>query len=69
MSQQLTYSNKYYDDRFEYRVIMTNNKIDNDHLLTEKEVSDLGIAQSPGWVHVYTHSGHLLLFKRRRGNG
>jgi len=36
-------------------------------LLSEKEWRDLGVQQSPGWVHYAVHKPepHILLFKRK----
>lgn len=60
------YSEKYYDDEYEYRVITIKYTVDTKKIFTEKEVEDLGIRQSPGWQHIMTwHNGLLLLFKRK----
>ncbi len=56
---QLQYSDKYNDDEFEYRHIIlpkdVSKHIPRTHLMTESEWRNLGIAQSPGWVHYMLH--------------
>ena len=36
------------------------------HLMTETEWRNLGVQQSPGWIHYMVHSPepHILLFRR-----
>jgi len=43
-------------------------KISKDHLMTETEWRNLGVQQSPGWIHYMIHQPepHVLLFKRPR---
>ena len=38
------------------------------HLMTETEWRNLGVQQSPGWVHYMVHAPepHVLLFRRPR---
>lgn len=58
--ERLIYSDKYYDDQYEYRhIIMPKDyakSIPRNHLMTETEWRNLGIAQSPGWVHYMLHT-------------
>ncbi|CAB3987850.1 cyclin-dependent kinases regulatory subunit-like [Paramuricea clavata] len=66
----ICYSEKYYDENFEYRhVILPCNLVPLlplDHLMTETEWRNLGVQQSPGWVHYMIHKPerHILLFRR-----
>lgn len=52
---ELEYSDKYYDDHFEYRhVVLPKEKAKNvlpERLLSEKEWRRYGITQSHGWKH------------------
>ncbi|KAK3925657.1 Cyclin-dependent kinases regulatory subunit 2 [Frankliniella fusca] len=75
MPVQHTYSDKYYDDTYEYRhVILTNPdlaaQIPKTHLMTETEWRNLGVQQSLDWVHYMMHTPepHVLLFRRRRSD-
>ncbi|KAI5119938.1 hypothetical protein M0805_002127 [Coniferiporia weirii] len=77
---KIHYSERYCDDKFEYRhVILPKpllklvpkqffNQDDTGtlRLLTEKEWRSIGITQSLGWVHyeVHTPEPHVLLFRR-----
>ncbi|XP_067667918.1 cyclin-dependent kinases regulatory subunit-like [Haliotis cracherodii] len=67
---QITYSEKYYDEKFEYRhVILPSDiakQVPKNHLMTETEWRNLGVQQSPGWIHYMMHSPepHVLLFRR-----
>lgn len=38
------------------------------HLMTETEWRNLGVQQSPGWVHYMVHAPepHVILFRRKR---
>lgn len=40
------------------------------HLMTETEWRNLGVQQSPGWVHYMMHAPepHVILFRRPRSN-
>ncbi|GAB0090600.1 Cyclin-dependent kinases regulatory subunit [Sergentomyia squamirostris] len=68
----IQYSEKYYDDIYEYRhVILPADMaklVPRTHLMTETEWRNLGVQQSPGWVHYMMHSPepHVLLFRRPR---
>ncbi|VDD92981.1 unnamed protein product [Enterobius vermicularis] len=65
------YSGKYEDDEYEYRHVHVTKEIakliPKNRLLTESEWRNLGIQQSPGWVHYMIHSPerHILLFRRK----
>ncbi|XP_046853737.1 cyclin-dependent kinases regulatory subunit-like [Xenia sp. Carnegie-2017] len=66
------YSEKYRDENFEYRHVILPTRIvplvPTEHLMTETEWRNLGIHQSPGWVHFMIHKPerHVLLFRRPR---
>ena len=72
-SQDIEYSEKYYDDDFEYRhVILPKHVAKNapkGRLLSESEWRGLGVQQSRGWVHYAIHrpEPHILLFRRPQG--
>uniref|UniRef100_A0A914WZK2 Cyclin-dependent kinases regulatory subunit n=1 Tax=Plectus sambesii TaxID=2011161 RepID=A0A914WZK2_9BILA len=69
---QLIYSDKYTDDKYEFRHVIIPKEfvkhISKTHLMTETEWRNLGIAQSPGWVHYMIHQPepHVLMFRRLR---
>eukprot|EP00055_Hartaetosiga_balthica_P012807 m.63448 g.63448 ORF g.63448 m.63448 type:complete len:77 (-) comp8069_c0_seq1:1681-1911(-) len=71
MSDDIFYSQKYFDDTHEYRhVILPRNvakKVPANTLMSETEWRNLGVQQSRGWVHYMIHNPepHILLFKRR----
>ncbi|MFH4979446.1 hypothetical protein AB6A40_006155 [Gnathostoma spinigerum] len=64
------YSNKYYDDEYEYRHVHVTKEvaklIPRNRLMSETEWRSLGIQQSPGWIHYMIHGPerHVLLFRR-----
>ncbi len=64
------YSEKYADDMYEYRhVIVAAEKwclFPKGRMITEKECRELGVQQSPGWIHYMIHrpEPHVLLFRR-----
>jgi len=68
--EDIQYSEKYYDDIYEYRHVILPHDIaklvPRTHLLTETEWRNLGIQQSPGWIHYMSHhpEPHVLLFRR-----
>ncbi|XP_046999906.1 cyclin-dependent kinases regulatory subunit [Schistocerca americana] len=70
-SKHIYYSEKYYDDEYEYRHVVLPKEIARQipktHLLSEAEWRKLGVQQSKGWVHYMTHEPepHILLFKRK----
>ncbi|KAG9355314.1 hypothetical protein JZ751_000152 [Albula glossodonta] len=60
MSQkQIYYSDKYDDDKFEYRHVMLPKdiarRVPKTHLMSETEWRNLGVQQSQGWVHYMIH--------------
>ncbi|XP_023323813.1 cyclin-dependent kinases regulatory subunit isoform X1 [Eurytemora carolleeae] len=75
MVDEITYSDKYSDEEFEYRhVILPPNiakQVPRNHLLTETEWRNIGVEQSIGWVHYMLHTPepHILLFRRRKTVG
>ena len=63
------YSDKYYDDTFEYRHVILPADIAKNlpkHLLSEREWRALGVQQSRGRVHYGQHKPepHILLMRR-----
>ncbi|RNA36914.1 cyclin-dependent kinases regulatory subunit [Brachionus plicatilis] len=71
---RIVYSDRYSDDDYEYRhVILPSDLaklIPKAHLLTETEWRNLGIQQSPGWIHYMHHQPepHILLFRRAKNH-
>ncbi|GAA5866794.1 hypothetical protein JCM8547_003566 [Rhodosporidiobolus lusitaniae] len=71
-SESIYYSARYSDDEFEYRHVIIPKQLvkylPSDRLADEHEWRDLGIRQSPGWVHYERHAPepHVLLFKREK---
>ncbi|XP_015792561.1 cyclin-dependent kinases regulatory subunit [Tetranychus urticae] len=69
-SKNIYYSDKYYDDKYEYRHVTLPNEIakmvPKTHLMSEDEWRSLGIQQSQGWIHYMIHEPepHILLFRR-----
>ena len=72
-SQDIEYSEKYYDDDFEYRHVILPKHVSKNapkgRLLSESEWRGLGVQQSRGWVHYAIHrpEPHILLFRRPQG--
>ncbi|KAL0105565.1 hypothetical protein PUN28_015800 [Cardiocondyla obscurior] len=70
--EQVQYSEKYNDDKYEYRHVILPidlaKHVPKTHLMTETEWRNLGVQQSPGWVHYMMHGPepHILLFRRMR---
>ncbi|KAJ3647968.1 hypothetical protein Zmor_019809 [Zophobas morio] len=70
LQRNIYYSNKYYDDEYEYRHVMLPKEmvqlVPKSHLMSEEEWRRIGVQQSHGWVHYMTHAPepHILLFKR-----
>jgi cyclin-dependent kinase regulatory subunit CKS1 len=70
MQRNIYYSDKYYDDEYEYRHVVLPKEmvklVPKTHLMSEEEWRGIGVQQSKGWVHYMTHSPepHILLFKR-----
>jgi cyclin-dependent kinase regulatory subunit CKS1 len=71
--KQIDYSEKYYDNYYEYRhVILPKDifkKIPAKRLLSESEWRSIGVVQSKGWVNYTIHKPepHILLFRRPIG--
>jgi len=69
-ASQIQYSEKYYDDVYEYRhVVLPSDiaqRLQKGRLLSEVEWRDLGVQQSRGWVHYAIHRPemHIMLFRR-----
>ncbi|XP_064618317.1 cyclin-dependent kinases regulatory subunit 1-like [Liolophura sinensis] len=67
---QISYSEKYCDETFEYRHVILPADIaklvPKTHLMSETEWRNLGVQQSPGWIHYMVHAPepHVLLFRR-----
>ncbi|KAL6461174.1 hypothetical protein MHYP_G00311400 [Metynnis hypsauchen] len=68
--KQIYYSDKYDDEKFEYRHVMLPKdiakRVPKTHLMSETEWRNLGVQQSQGWVHYMIHQPepHILLFRR-----
>jgi cyclin-dependent kinase regulatory subunit CKS1 len=69
-SSDIYYSDKYYDDLYEYRHVILPKEISRkdprSRLLSEDEWRALGIQMSVGWIHYHRHSPEpcVLLFRR-----
>uniref|UniRef100_A0A453J030 Cyclin-dependent kinases regulatory subunit n=4 Tax=Triticinae TaxID=1648030 RepID=A0A453J030_AEGTS len=67
---QIQYSEKYFDDTFEYRHVVLPPEVakllPKNRLLAENEWRALGVQQSRGWVHYAVHrpEPHIMLFRR-----
>ncbi|KAF5275227.1 hypothetical protein FQR65_LT04261 [Abscondita terminalis] len=70
IAKNIYYSEKYYDDNYEYRHVVLPKEllklVPKTHLMSEQEWRSIGVQQSKGWVHYMTHTPepHILLFKR-----
>lgn len=68
--KQILYSDKYYDDQYEYRHVQVTPEIaklvPRGHLMSETEWRAIGVQQSHGWIHYMIHEPepHILLFRR-----
>jgi len=68
--KNIYYSDKYYDEKYEYRHVVLPKEIaklvPKTHLMTEAEWRGLGVQQSQGWIHYMIHEPepHILLFRR-----
>ncbi|KAJ3120817.1 hypothetical protein HK098_004215 [Nowakowskiella sp. JEL0407] len=66
------YSQRYYDDNYEYRHVslpkLIARWIPQNTLLSEHEWRSYGIKQSQGWVHYMLHrpEPHILIFRREK---
>ncbi|KPJ15482.1 Cyclin-dependent kinases regulatory subunit [Papilio machaon] len=71
---QIQYSERYSDDVYEYRHVILPpdlaRLVPKSHLMTETEWRNLGVQQSPGWLHFMVHNPepHVLLFRRPKPN-
>ncbi|XP_077216681.1 cyclin-dependent kinases regulatory subunit 1-like [Tasmannia lanceolata] len=67
---EIEYSEKYFDDIFEYRHVVLPRDVakilPKNVLLTEEEWRGIGVQQSRGWVHYAIHrpEPHIMLFRR-----
>ncbi|XP_064540787.1 cyclin-dependent kinases regulatory subunit-like [Drosophila montana] len=72
MSKDIYYSDKYYDEKCEYRHVVLPKElvklVPKSHLMTESEWRSIGLQQSRGWIHYMIHKPepHILLFRRRK---
>ena len=70
---EIEYSDKYFDDEYEYRHVMlprnVYKKMPRSRLLSETEWRSLGVQQSRGWGHYEIHKPEpfILLFRRPLG--
>ncbi|ONL93613.1 cyclin-dependent kinases regulatory subunit 1 isoform X1 [Zea mays] len=68
--EQIQYSEKYYDDTYEYRHVVLPPEVakllPRNILLSEKQWRLVGVQQSRGWVHYAIHrpEPHIMLFRR-----
>ncbi|XP_054738789.1 cyclin-dependent kinases regulatory subunit [Anastrepha obliqua] len=71
-ADQIQYSEKYFDATYEYRHVILppdlTKLVPKSHLMSETEWRNLGVQQSPGWVHYMIHAPepHVILFRRPR---
>lgn len=71
----IQYSERYYDDVYEYRHVVLppeiTKKLPKGRLMSETEWRSLGVQQSRGWVHYAIHrpEPHILLYRRPKGYG
>ncbi|KAK2576948.1 hypothetical protein KPH14_005561 [Odynerus spinipes] len=71
-ADQIQYSERYTDDNYEYRHVILPadlaKHVPKTHLMSETEWRNLGVQQSPRWVHYMMHGPepHVLLFRRPR---
>lgn len=69
-SKEVLYSDKYYDDKYEYRHVQVTHEmvksIPKGKLMSESEWRAIGVQQSHGWIHYMIHEPepHILLFRR-----
>ncbi len=70
---EIEYSDKYYDEHYEYRHVLLPKpiykKIPKGRLLSEMEWRSLGVQQSRGWAHYEIHKPEpfILMFRRAIG--
>ncbi|XP_051171253.1 probable cyclin-dependent kinases regulatory subunit isoform X2 [Leptopilina boulardi] len=65
---EIQYSEKYNDDRHVILPVDLAKHVPKSHLMTETEWRNLGVQQSPHWMHYMMHGPepHVLLFRRLR---
>lgn len=74
MSRYFIYTDKYYDDVYEYRSatvpLHLRSMLEPNKLLTEQEWRELGVQQSKGWEHYCIHDPepYVLLFRKPLNN-
>mmetsp|Transcript_3879 Transcript_3879/g.11244 ORF Transcript_3879/g.11244 Transcript_3879/m.11244 type:complete len:95 (-) Transcript_3879:2376-2660(-) len=74
-ANQIQYSERYYDDVYEYRHVVLPSDIakimPKNRLLAEVEWRSYGIQQSRGWVHYAIHKPepHIMLYRRPKNYG
>ncbi|KAG5139724.1 hypothetical protein AAZX31_12G079700 [Glycine max] len=67
---EISYSDKYYDDTYEYRHVVLPPEVakllPKNRLLSENECRAIGVQQSRGWVHYAIHrpEPQIMLFRR-----
>ncbi|KAJ9554718.1 hypothetical protein OSB04_009332 [Centaurea solstitialis] len=67
---QIQYSEKYFDDTYEYRHVVLPPEVakllPKNRLLSESEWRAIGVQQSRGWVHYAIHrpEPHIMLYRR-----
>ncbi|CAL8080802.1 unnamed protein product [Orchesella dallaii] len=58
-ADEIQYSDRYYDEIYEYRHVILPpdlaRVVPRTHLLSETEWRNMGVQQSPGWVHYLIH--------------
>lgn len=70
MNEHYQYSEPVSDDTYDYRYVIVPpakaKLLPRGRLLTEAECKNLGVQQSPGWVHFMIHrpEPHILIFRR-----
>mmetsp|Transcript_41967 Transcript_41967/g.85702 ORF Transcript_41967/g.85702 Transcript_41967/m.85702 type:complete len:103 (+) Transcript_41967:160-468(+) len=73
MPRNISYSEKYNDELYEYRHVILPSEVSKmapkNRLMSETEWRQLGVQQSRGWEHYAIHKPepHILLFRRVLG--
>ncbi|KAG7225510.1 hypothetical protein INR49_027506 [Caranx melampygus] len=66
--KQIYYSDKYDDDKYEYRHVMLPKdiakRVPKTHLMSETEWRNLGVQQSQGWVHYMIHQPGMVILNQ-----
>lgn len=67
LSKDIYYSDKYFDDEFEYRHVMLPKELSKlvpkDHLMSEAEWRAIGVQQSRGWQHYMIHEPGIIFIQ------